>query len=33
MNEILEKAKQNMILKEKDLSEFACKSTDGIWLK
>lgn len=33
MNEILEKAKQNMILKEKDLSPFACKSESGIWLK
>ena len=33
MNEILEKAKQNMILKEKDLSPFACKSDKGIWLK
>ena len=33
MNEILEKAKQNMLLKEKDLSEFACKSENGIWLK
>ena len=33
MNEILEEAKQNMILKEKDLSPFACKSQEGIWLK
>ena len=33
MNEILEKAKQNMILKEKDLSPFACRSQEGIWLK
>lgn len=33
MNEILEKAKQNMILKEKDLSPFACKSDEGVWLK
>ena len=33
MNQSLEKAKQNMILKEKELSEFAFKSEDGIWLK
>ncbi len=33
MNEILLKAKGNMLLKEKDLSEYACKSEDGIWLK
>lgn len=33
MNEILEKAKQNMVLKEKNLSEFACKSDEGILLK
>lgn len=33
MNEVLEKAKQNMVLKEKDLSEFSCKSEKGIWLK
>ena len=33
MNEILEKAKQNMILKEKNLSPYACKSDMGIWLK
>lgn len=33
MNEILEQAKQNMLLKEKDLSQFACKSEQGIWLK
>lgn len=33
MNEILEKAKQNMILKEKNLSQFACKAEDGKWLK
>lgn len=33
MNEILEKAKRNMILKEKDLSQYACKSDKGIWLK
>jgi len=31
--EILEKAKQNMILREQILSEFACKSEDGILLK
>ena len=33
MNEILEKAKQNMLLKEKELSPYACKSEQGIWLK
>lgn len=33
MNEILEKAKQNMLLKERDLSPFACKSEEGVWLK
>lgn len=33
MNEILEKAKYNMILKEKNLSEFACRSDEGILLK
>ncbi len=33
MNEILEKAKQNMILKEKFLSQYACKSEKGLWLK
>lgn len=33
MNEILEKAKENMLLKEKDLSPYACKSEQGIWLK
>ena len=33
MNEILEEAKQNMILKENDLSPFACKSQEGILLK
>lgn len=33
MNEILEKAKYNMILKEKNLSEFACKSDEGVLLK
>lgn len=31
--EILEKAKQNMILRENILSEFACKSENGILLK
>lgn len=33
MNDILLKAKENMLLKEKDLSEYACKSDKGIWLK
>ena len=33
MNEVLEKAKSNMVLKEKDLSPYACKSENGIWLK
>ena len=33
MNEILLKAKENMILKEKELSPYACKSEKGIWLK
>ena len=33
MNEILEKAKQNMILKEQNLSNYACKSEKGQWLK
>ncbi len=33
MNEILQKAKQNMILKEKYLSPYACKSEKGLWLK
>jgi len=33
MNELLEKAKQNMILKEKYLLPYACKSEKGIWLK
>ncbi len=33
MNEILEKAKENMILKEQNLSQFACKSEKGHWLK
>ena len=33
MNKILEEAKKNMKLKEKKLSEFACKSEEGLWLK
>ena len=33
MNEILLKAKENMILKEKELSEYACKSGKGVWLR
>lgn len=33
MNDVLEKAKRNMILKEKDLSNVACKSEKGQWLK
>jgi len=33
MNELLEKAKQNMLLKEKYLLPYACKSEKGIWLK
>ena len=33
MNEILLKAKENMLLKEKNLSQYACKSENGIWLK
>lgn len=33
MNEILSKAKENMLLKEKELSIYACKSEEGIWLK
>ena len=33
MNEILEKAKTNMTLKEQNLAEFACKSEKGRWLK
>lgn len=33
MNEILVKAKENMLLKEKELSEYACKSKQGVWLK
>lgn len=33
MNEILLKAKENMLLKEKELSIYACKSEEGIWLK
>ena len=32
MEEILEKAKDNMLLKERGLSEFACKSEDAILL-
>ena len=30
MNEILLKAKENMLLKEKELSPYACKSEKGI---
>lgn len=33
MNELLEKAKQNMLLKEKYLSIYAYKSENGVWLK
>ena len=33
MNEILLKAKENMLLKEKELSEYACRSEKGVWLK
>lgn len=33
MNEILEKAKINMVSKEKELSPYACKSEEGVWLK
>ena len=33
MNNILLKAKENMLLKEKNLSEYACKSENGIWIK
>lgn len=33
MNDILEKAKKNMLLKESTLSEYACKSEKGVWLK
>lgn len=33
MNNILLKAKENMLLKEKELSEYACKSEKGTWLK
>ncbi len=33
MDEILLKAKENMLLKENGLSEFACRSEKGIWLK
>ena len=32
MNEALEIAKKNMVLKEKILSEYACKSREGVWL-
>lgn len=32
-NNLLLKAKENMILKENTFSRFACKSKDGIWLK
>ena len=33
MDDILLKAKENMLLKEKKLSKYACKSYEGIWLK
>lgn len=33
MNDILLKAKENMLLKEKELSKYACKSENGIWLQ
>ena len=33
MDEILLKAKENMVLKEKELFEYACKSENGVWLK
>jgi len=33
MNKSLEKAKKNMLLKEKKLSPYACKSSMGVWLK
>lgn len=33
MKDVMEKAKQNMILKEKYLSPYACKSEMGVWLK
>ena len=33
MKDVLEKARKNMILKEKYLSPYACKSEQGIWLK
>ena len=33
MNLILEEAKKNMVLKEKYLSPYACKSEQGVWLK
>ncbi len=33
MKDVLERARKNMILKEKYLSPYACKSEQGIWLK
>ena len=33
MKKSLEKAKKNMLLKEKKLSPYACKSNMGVWLK
>lgn len=33
MNIVLEKSKENMLLKEKGLSKYACKSEKGVWLK
>lgn len=33
MDKILLKAKKNMVLKEKNLSKYACASKNGIWLK
>ena len=33
MDKLLLKAKKNMLLKEKKLSKYACKSYEGIWLK
>ena len=33
MNDILKKAKKNLLLKEKYLSKYAFKSKDGTWLK
>lgn len=33
MKKIFEEAKENMLLKEKHLSKYACKSENGIWLK